>query len=200
MTRKELAIYLVGLLLACGLIWMGSSPISSPATETVVAPQLSPAPALAIDEAQAEADREPWEDEPGGDALPYGASASRGNAWAKARDAYRKTHPTCAACGCDKNIAIHHVKAWHLCEAEEDQWMRTDPANLVALCTCDGVGSDGSGKHQCHWHFGHLAMNWKASNPNVRADAERFRQARIEAAHQLELEKNPDASDPRNCE
>ena len=198
MTRKELATYMVGLLLACGLIWMGSSPIFPPAVETVetvetvVAPQLSPAPALAVDEAQAEADREPWEDEPGGDALPYGASASRGSAWAKARDAYRKTHPTCAACGCDKNIAIHHVKPWRLCEAEEDQWLRTDPGGLISLCCCEN--------HKCHWHFGHLAMNWKASNPNVRADAERFRQARIEAARQLELEKNPDASDPRNCE
>ena len=194
MTRKELATYLVGLLLACGLIWMGSSPIFPPAVETGVAPQLSPAPALAIDEAQSEANREPWEDEPGGDALPYGASASRGHAWAKARDAYRKTHPTCAACGCSGPIAIHHIRTWRLCEAEEDQWLRTDPVNLISLCTCREPS------HNCHWIHGHLGLSWKASNPNVRADAERFHQARIEAAHQLELEKNPDASDPRNCE
>lgn len=190
MTRKETAIYVTGLLLACGLIWTGSSPIVPPAPESVVAPQLSPAPA--IDEAQAEADRDPWEDEPGGDALPYGASASRGNAWAKARDAYHKTHPTCAACGCSDSLSIHHIRTWRLCEAEEDQWLRTDPGNLISLCCCDN--------HKCHWIHGHLGLSWKASNPNVRADAERFRQARIAAARQLELEKNPDASDPRNCQ
>lgn len=148
-----------------------------------------------VDPVAAEVNRLPWEEDADGEfaAIPYGAAAPRGHEWTKAANDFRKANPTCAACGCKENIAIHHVKPWRLCTGDEE-WKRLDPSNLVSLCACREPS------HNCHWREGHLSLSWRAANPNVREDSARFLKARQAAKLALEREKDPGASDPEVCQ
>jgi len=151
-------------------------------------------PEEAVDPVAAEVNRLPWEEDADGEFAPiaYGAAAPRGHEWTRAANDFRKLNPTCAACGCSQNIAIHHVKPWRLCTGSEE-WKRTDPSNLISLCACREPA------HNCHWREGHLSLSWRAANPSVREDSARFLKARQAAKLALEREKDPDAGDPEEC-
>jgi len=142
------------------------------------------APVSLADEAAAEANRPPWEEVGEFSPVPFGEAAPRGHEWAKVSSDFRKANPTCAACGCDQNLAVHHVKPWRLCTGPEEP-KRLDPSNLVSLCCCK--------THQCHWREGHLSLSWRASNPNVKEDSARFLKTRQAATIALRNEANPPA-------
>ncbi|GAC1479200.1 MAG: hypothetical protein NVS1B16_10100 [Pseudarthrobacter sp.] len=84
-------------------------------------------------------------------------AGKRSSAWPALEKKFRKEHPSCAACGAKRWLAVHHVRPFHLFPALE-----LEPSNLITLC--GPLGKD------CHLSLGH-GGNWTAWNPNVRRDA-----------------------------
>jgi len=83
--------------------------------------------------------------------------AVRSSRWETVRKSHLKSFPTCAACGCDEHVQVHHIKPFHLYpELELEQ------SNLITLCE--------NKEYQCHLNVGHLG-SWKKENPNVVDDA-----------------------------
>lgn len=64
-----------------------------------------------------------------------------------------KEEGECRVCGTKRDLQVHHVRPYHLFPALE-----LVRSNLMTLCRRD------------HFFVGHLA-DWKAWNPDVRADA-----------------------------
>ena len=85
-----------------------------------------------------------------------GTGAKRSDKWPTVEKHFREAHPTCAACGGNKNLNVHHCMPFHLDPAKE-----LDPTNLITLCM---------GEKECHLHIGH-GGSFKQYNPNVREDA-----------------------------
>jgi len=83
--------------------------------------------------------------------------AIRSPKWSNVRKEHLKNHGTCAACGRDKKLEVHHVKPVHLFPELE-----LDPSNLVTLCA-----------DPCHIVFGHL-MNFKSWNIDVLIDSNSY--------------------------
>ena len=81
----------------------------------------------------------------------------RDNLWPLVRAAHLELHSTCAACGGDKRIQVHHIIPVHI-----DPTFELDSNNLITLCM---------GKEECHLSIGHHG-SWKDHNPNVRSDAQ----------------------------
>ena len=77
--------------------------------------------------------------------------------WPAVRKAWLKDNPTCAACGTDKDLQVHHVQAFHT-----DMTKELDPSNFLTLC--EGM------ERNCHRFIGHL-NNFQSINENSRADA-----------------------------
>jgi len=82
---------------------------------------------------------------------------ARSPRWPGVRGAHLKRNPTCAACGTNDKLEVHHIYPFHLYPNLE-----LDPANLITLCENGG---------NCHIMLGHL-KNWKSYNLGVRKDAE----------------------------
>jgi len=72
--------------------------------------------------------------------------------WEGVRDAFLKTHPTCAACGGTLHMQVHHKRPFHL-----DPLLELDPHNFIGLCM---------GKLDCHLVVGH-GGSFKYYNPDV---------------------------------
>lgn len=70
--------------------------------------------------------------------------------WQSVRKHHITHNPTCAACGRNKKLEVHHIEPVHLCPEKE-----LDPSNLITLCD-----------DPCHIIFGHL-MNYKSWNKDV---------------------------------
>ena len=87
--------------------------------------------------------------------------AVRSSHWETVRKRHLKAFPTCAACGCDQHLQVHHIKPFHL-----HPELELEESNLITLC-------EGKGEHQCHLNIGHLG-NFKRENPDVVKDAEEF--------------------------
>ena len=81
----------------------------------------------------------------------------RSSHWPKVRKDYLAEHATCAGCGTDQLLEVHHVLPFHLYPERE-----LDPTNLITLCQTPEM--------HCHFRLGHLA-NWRSYNKNVREDA-----------------------------
>ena len=79
----------------------------------------------------------------------------RDPAWPRARKAYLREHPSCAACGTNRDLDVHHI-----IPVQIDREKELDPTNQLTLCKTD------------HLVFGHL-HDWFAWNPTVIADAEK---------------------------
>lgn len=77
--------------------------------------------------------------------------------WPKVRRDFLALYPTCACCGTDANLNVHHKKPFHLYPGLE-----LDFGNLVTLC-----------EGRCHFLVGHLC-DWRSYNPDVEADAAAF--------------------------
>lgn len=80
--------------------------------------------------------------------------------WDDARKRHLKRFPTCAACGSETNLQVHHIKPFHLYPELE-----LDEENLITLCETK--------THKCHFKIGHL-NNWRRENPNVIEDSEKY--------------------------
>lgn len=77
--------------------------------------------------------------------------------WREAEKVHLAQYSSCAACGGNTRLQVHHEKPFHL-----DPQLELDPKNLVTLCM---------GPFECHLRIGHGDF-FKAYNPNVRADAQ----------------------------
>ena len=86
--------------------------------------------------------------------------AKRSKEWRRVRKEHIRRNPTCAVCGTNKKLEVHHKYPYHLFPDLE-----LEPSNLVTLC--DGGGR--SGMKSCHFFFGHLG-NWKKFNSNIDED------------------------------
>ena len=103
--------------------------------------------------------------------VAMGVGEPRSSEWPKVRATFIKEHPECAACGY-KGTAnqVHHVSPFHLGAVNErGETLELDPKNLITLC--------GPGNRNHHLDIGH-GGSFTCRNPNVREDAERFRQMR----------------------
>jgi hypothetical protein len=81
----------------------------------------------------------------------------RSDKWGGVRKLWLKEHGTCAACGTDKNLQVHHVIAFHT-----DKEKELDPSNFITLC--EGM------ERNCHRFIGHLE-NFQSINEKSREDA-----------------------------
>jgi 5-methylcytosine-specific restriction endonuclease McrA len=87
------------------------------------------------------------------------AGARRSGKWPKVRADHLAKHPTCALCGGNRKIEVHHIKPFHLHPALE-----LEPTNLITLCESGANGIN------CHLAFGHLG-SFKSVNSEVVADS-----------------------------
>lgn len=76
--------------------------------------------------------------------------------WPSVEKKHLKRQPTCAACGGNMNLNVHHKKPFHLFPELE-----LEPTNLITLCM--------DGDKDCHIKLGH-GGSFKAYNPNVEED------------------------------
>ena len=97
-----------------------------------------------------------------------GHGKERSPHWPAVEHAHLKEQPTCAACGGDKNLNVHHKKPFHLYPELE-----LEPTNLITLCM--------DGDKDCHIKLGH-GGSFKAYNPNVEPDV-----AEVKASFSMEL-------------
>jgi 5-methylcytosine-specific restriction protein A len=86
--------------------------------------------------------------------------ASRSPEWPKVEHAHLKLFPTCAACGSNKRLQVHHIRPFHL-----HPELELDPNNLITLCMSP---------NDCHILIGH-GDDFKAYNPNVQTDASKVK-------------------------
>ncbi len=77
--------------------------------------------------------------------------------WTKVRNEHLKNNPSCAACGRNKKLEVHHIKPYH-----KYPELELDPTNLITLCD-----------DPCHLVFGHL-MNYKSWNEDVVSDCNEY--------------------------
>ena len=83
--------------------------------------------------------------------------AYRSPKWRSVRNKHIEEHNTCAACGRNKKLEVHHIEPVHLNPDRE-----LDPTNLITLCD-----------DPCHFVFGHL-MDYKSWNANVVTDCSEY--------------------------
>lgn len=82
----------------------------------------------------------------------------RSSKWQTVRKNFLELHKTCAACGAEINLQVHHKKPFHM-----HPELELDDNNLITLC-------EEKGESGCHLKIGHLG-DWKSFNPNVEKDA-----------------------------
>ena len=86
-------------------------------------------------------------------------SKKRNPLWDNIRDEHVLNHPTCAACGSNKRLQVHHIQPFHLYPELE-----LEPTNLITLCM------DIS---ECHLLLGH-GDNFRMFNPDILNDINLF--------------------------
>ena len=84
----------------------------------------------------------------------------RSSKWPTVRKHHLEAHPTCAVCGGDKVLEVHHLISFN-----KHPELELDPNNLITLCE-----SKSKGGLNCHLIFGHLT-NYKKIHPDVVEDA-----------------------------
>jgi len=72
----------------------------------------------------------------------------------KAKRQYLKEHNTCAVCGHNKDLEVHHIVPVHI-----DSSKAVDQDNFITLCDLGNKG--------CHYVFGHLRNFRTLWNPNI---------------------------------
>jgi len=85
-----------------------------------------------------------------------GHGMERSPHWPTVQHHHIQQFPTCAACGGNVNLNVHHKQPFHLYPELE-----LEPTNLITLCM--------DGDKDCHIKLGH-GSNFKAYNPNVVED------------------------------
>jgi len=79
--------------------------------------------------------------------------------WTTTRKRHLSKFPTCAVCGSDSKIEVHHIQPFN-----EKPELELDSNNLITLCENWSKGVC------CHLFVGHLG-NYKKINPSVIEDA-----------------------------
>jgi len=79
--------------------------------------------------------------------------AYRSPQWSSVRKNHLNNNNSCAACGRNKKLEVHHIEPVHINPDRE-----LDPDNLITLCD-----------DPCHFVFGHL-LDYKSWNKNVVKD------------------------------
>jgi hypothetical protein len=77
--------------------------------------------------------------------------------WPKVEKKHKKLFPTCAACGTNEEVQVHHKRPFHL-----HPELELDPNNLISLCMV--------APKNCHLTVGH-GNSFKAYNPKVDEDS-----------------------------
>jgi hypothetical protein len=90
------------------------------------------------------------------------ASMRRSSKWPKVRKCHLEKHPSCAVCGGNKKLNVHHIKTF----ADHPE-LELDESNLVTLC------ESGSNGINCHLFVGHLG-NFQSCNQDVIMDAKEW--------------------------
>jgi 5-methylcytosine-specific restriction endonuclease McrA len=83
----------------------------------------------------------------------------RDSLWPMVRAAHLEYNGSCAACGEEEKIQVHHIIPVHI-----DHTFELDSNNLITLCMS---------QHECHLNIGHKG-SWRNCNPNVKNDARDF--------------------------
>jgi len=99
-----------------------------------------------------------------------GKTHLRSSYWANVREKFLEDNPLCAACASHKSLQVHHIKPFHL-----HPELELDPTNLITLCM---------DVTECHLIVGH-GDSFRCYNPNVREDAQRFKEATDEDRKKL---------------
>ena len=89
--------------------------------------------------------------------------SKRSGRWPAVRAKHLKINPSCAVCGANKHLEVHHIKPFH---AHPE--LELDPQNLITLCENNRNGVN------CHLLFGHLG-SYKSFNEAVVSDAAQWR-------------------------
>lgn len=89
------------------------------------------------------------------------AEKQRSSRWPKIRAEHLAQFPTCAACGTNKHLEVHHLHPF-----SQYPELELEPTNLLTLCE--------SPSHNCHLIFGHLLL-WESWNPFAELDAQSYR-------------------------
>lgn len=100
---------------------------------------------------------------------PLPPGSARSSRWPSVERAFKKAHPTCAACGQKgrllwRQLDVHHIVPFHI-----EPRLELVESNLITLCR--GLGANRKDRH--HFTVGHLG-DWSGSNPYVRHDAARL--------------------------
>ncbi len=90
--------------------------------------------------------------------------ARRSPHWPAFKRRLLKQDPTCAACGGNAEVELHHIIAFH-----QDKSRELDPKNIIRLCE---DRKPGGATNHCHLQIGHKPpgakrANWKTNNPEV---------------------------------
>lgn len=94
---------------------------------------------------------------------PRRTKVQRPAAWKELARKHLIQHPTCACCGSESALQVHHIRPrWLYPELE------LAPHNLITLCESYRYGLN------CHLVIGHLG-NWSRTNPHVVDDAAEWR-------------------------
>jgi 5-methylcytosine-specific restriction protein A len=89
---------------------------------------------------------------------------SRSSHWPTVEREFRAANPTCAVCGGQEALQVHHVTDFHEIVPLGRPDLELDPRNLITLC---------EGPDQHHLLIGHVD-DFKSYNPDVRTDVALF--------------------------
>ena len=98
------------------------------------------------------------------------ATYTRSGKWRAVRARHLELNPTCAACGTDEDVEVHHILPVHEAIRLGRPEMELDKTNLLTLC---------GGLRNCHWAIGH-GYDWKAWRPSARALAHALLSSKVE--------------------
>jgi 5-methylcytosine-specific restriction endonuclease McrA len=96
---------------------------------------------------------------------PRSCGEARSPQWEKVRDAFLKTHDSCAICDGKEKLNVHHKKPFHLFPEDE-----LKEENLVTLCEAKGCCED-------HLEIGH-GGNFKYYNKWIEEDITKMKELR----------------------
>lgn len=89
----------------------------------------------------------------------------RSNQWSRVRAEWLKLHPTCAVCGGNSKISVHHKLPF-----AKFPNLELDKRNFITLCESKKYGV------QCHLWFGHFGNYAKNYNSDIEEDCEIWHQ------------------------
>lgn len=97
------------------------------------------------------------------------AGTERSGKWQTVKRHWLLSNPLCVACGTDVQLNVHHIKPFHT-----NPELELDPTNLITLCRVHHfvIGHDPDGP----WKS--AKPDWATANPNVLADAKKWKAKR----------------------